>query len=93
MLVLTRKVGEAITIGDDVKITIVELKGSHVRLGIEAPPDVIVHREEVYIRIQEANIRSADSPKTLHEISMLWKKMRKEDNNTKKGEKDGEDKV
>lgn len=77
MLVLTRKVGEGITIGNDIKITIVELKGSQVRLGIEAPQNVIVHREEVYKKIQEANVMSADSPKTLGEIARLWKEMKK----------------
>jgi carbon storage regulator len=45
MLLLTRKLGENIRIGDDVKITIVEVKGNHVKLGIEAPPSVKVHRE------------------------------------------------
>ena len=52
MLLLTRKLGENIRIGDDVKITIVEVKGTHVKLGIEAPPSVKVHREEIYERIQ-----------------------------------------
>ena len=58
MLLLTRKLGENIRIGDDVKITIVEVKGNHVKLGIEAPPSVKVHREEIYERIQEENRRS-----------------------------------
>ena len=53
MLLLTRKLGENIRIGDDVKITIVEVKGNHVKLGIDAPPNVKVHREEIYERIQE----------------------------------------
>jgi carbon storage regulator len=52
MLLLTRKLGENIRIGDDVKITIVEVKGNHVKLGIDAPPSVKVHREEIYERIQ-----------------------------------------
>ena len=58
MLLLTRKLGENIRIGDDVKITIVEVKGNHVKLGIEAPPSVKVHREEIYERIQEENRRA-----------------------------------
>lgn len=53
MLLLTRKLGENIRIGDDVKITIVEVKGNHVKLGIDAPPSVKVHREEIYERIQQ----------------------------------------
>ena len=55
MLVLTRKVGESITIGDDVKIIVMQIKGKQVRLGIKASPQTIVHREEVYQRIQEEN--------------------------------------
>jgi carbon storage regulator len=58
MLLLTRKLGENIRIGDDVKITIVEVKGNHVKLGIDAPPSIKVHREEIYERIQEENRRA-----------------------------------
>ena len=58
MLLLTRKLGENIRIGDDVKITIVEVKGNHVKLGIDAPASVKVHREEIYERIQEENRRA-----------------------------------
>ena len=61
MLLLTRKLGENIRIGDDVKITIVEVKGNHVKLGIDAPPSVKVHREEIYERIQEENRRAQAS--------------------------------
>ena len=59
MLLLTRKLGENIRIGDDVKITIVEVKGNHVKLGIDAPPSVKVHREEIYERIQRQNRKAA----------------------------------
>ena len=64
MLLLTRKLGENIRIGDDVKITIVEVKGNHVKLGIDAPPSVKVHREEIYERIQAENrrLREAQAP-------------------------------
>ncbi len=48
MLILTRKLGESITIGDDIKITFLETKGKQVRIGIEAPPHIAVHREEIY---------------------------------------------
>lgn len=48
MLVLTRKIGELIVIGDDIKIKIVEIKGKQVRIGIEAPRNVAVNREEIY---------------------------------------------
>ena len=52
MLILTRRVSESIIIGDDVKITVLGVKGYQVRIGIEAPKDVSVHREEIYERIQ-----------------------------------------
>lgn len=61
MLVLTRKVGEGIAIGDDVKILVMQIKGKQVRLGIKAGPATIVHREEIYQRIQEENRRAAGS--------------------------------
>ena len=60
MLILTRKSGESITIGDDVKITVIEVKGKQVRIGIDAPRNYIIHREEVYIRIQEENKRAPE---------------------------------
>ena len=55
MLVLTRKIGEAIAIGEDIKVIVMQVKGKQVRLGIKASPSTIVHREEVYQRIQEEN--------------------------------------
>lgn len=58
MLVLTRKLGENIRIGDNVKITVLEVRSGQVKLGIEAPPEVKVHREEIYARIQEENRRA-----------------------------------
>ena len=55
MLVLTRKVGEGIIIGDDIKISIVELKSGGVRIGIEAPRELKVHRQEVFEKIRQEN--------------------------------------
>ncbi len=52
MLVLTRKLGESIAIDDHIKIRVVQIKGKQVRLGIEAPKDTKIHREEVYLAIQ-----------------------------------------
>lgn len=61
MLVLTRKLGETIAIDDDIKIVVVSIKGRQVRLGIEAPRDTRIHREEVYLAIQEENKAAAES--------------------------------
>ena len=58
MLILTRRIGECITIGDQIRVYVIGIKGKQVRLGIDAPGDAIVHREEVYKRIVEEN-RSA----------------------------------
>jgi carbon storage regulator len=52
MLILTRRVGETVVIGDDITVTVLGVKGNQVRLGIGAPKDVAVHREEVYERIK-----------------------------------------
>ena len=59
VLVLTRKVGEAIAIGDDVKIIVMQIKGKQVRLGIKASPTTTVHREEIYQKIQEENLAAS----------------------------------
>ncbi len=74
MLVLTRKPGEGIIIGDDVKITIVELKGGGVRIGVDAPRDMKVHRQEVFDRIKEENMEAAKwDIADLNELSSIIK--------------------
>jgi len=52
MLILTRRVGETLMIGDNVTVTVLGVKGNQVRVGVNAPKDVSVHREEIYMRIQ-----------------------------------------
>ena len=61
MLVLTRRAGESVMIGDDVVITVLEVRGDVIRLGIRAPREIQVHREEVYRELQAAN-KAAASP-------------------------------
>ena len=53
MLILTRRVGETLMVGDDVTVTVLGVKGNQVRIGVNAPKDVAVHREEIYDRIQK----------------------------------------
>ncbi len=62
MLVLTRKLGESIRIGDNIVIKVVDLDGRHVKIGIEAPKNIAVNREEIYERIQNENKAAAQSP-------------------------------
>jgi carbon storage regulator len=77
MLVLTRKLGEVIRVGDTVTVRILEVKGNQVRLGVEAPADVRIYREEVYRAIrrenEEAALREAGS---LEEASTAWESRR-----------------
>ncbi len=60
MLILTRKLGESITIGDDIRVSVIGVRGRQVRLAIDAPTNVIVHREEIYVKIQAENLRRTD---------------------------------
>ncbi len=59
MLVLTRRVGEGITIGTNIRVVVVEMKGGQVRLGIEAPANVPIHRDEIYAKVREENKKAA----------------------------------
>ena len=75
MLILTRKLGESITIGDEIKITLLDCQGKQVKLGIVAPADVKVHREEVYEKIQEENQKAVTASKhDLIEVATRWRK-------------------
>ncbi|MCP5416592.1 MAG: carbon storage regulator CsrA [Chromatiaceae bacterium] len=61
MLILTRRVGETLMIGDEVTVTVLGVKGNQVRIGVNAPRDVTVHREEIYERIKQEQLASQDS--------------------------------
>lgn len=60
MLILTRRVGESLRIGDEVTVTVLGIKGSQVRIGVNAPKSVSVHREEVYDRINEEKSKNSE---------------------------------
>ncbi|MBW2646921.1 MAG: carbon storage regulator CsrA [Deltaproteobacteria bacterium] len=80
MLILTRKLGETIRIGNEIKITILNAKGRQIKVGIDAPPDVTVHREEVYQMIREQNILAAESGRddsTSKSLSHVWNRLKK----------------
>ncbi len=76
MLILTRKPGESLYIGDNLKVTIVEIKGNQIRVGIDAPPEYRIYREEIYLQILEENKKAAEagiSGDALEQLSGSWK--------------------
>lgn len=73
MLILTRKQGESITIGDDIKVTVLGVYGRQVRLGVEAPLKVVVHREEVYLKIKEENRKARTIKSDLIDLARMIK--------------------
>ena len=70
MLVLARKINESIIINDNIEITVLEVKGDQIKIGIDAPKSVPVYRKELYVQIQEANAEAANTvnPKALSEF-------------------------
>jgi carbon storage regulator len=75
MLVLTRKLGESIAIDDHIKIMVVQIKGKQVRLGIQAPKETKIHRQEVYEAIQDSNKEAASaSPKSVSQVAEMLKR-------------------
>jgi len=75
MLVLSRKKDQSIVIGDNIEITIIDIQSDQVRIGINAPKNIAIHRKEVYIEIQEENKRAAGSKALApEELSKFFKK-------------------
>ncbi len=72
MLALSRKVNESIIIGNDIELTILEIKGDQIKLGISAPKSVPVYRKELYLQIQESNKQAAESTVTDEVLKKLF---------------------
>lgn len=62
MLILTRRIGETLMVGDDISVTVLGVKGNQIRLGVDAPKDVSVHREEIYQRLQSEGGKAPAGP-------------------------------
>ncbi len=72
MLALTRKINETIVIGNDIELTILEIKGDQVKIGISAPKSVPIYRKEIYLQIKEANKEAAQTSATDDQIKKLF---------------------
>lgn len=82
MLVLTRRLGESVCINDDIKIVIQSIKGNQVRVGISAPRQTVIHREEIYQRIQLENKEASNLPTELGPMKAMYKAMQDDKNVT-----------
>lgn len=75
MLILTRRPGESIYLGDDIKITVLSVQGKQIKVGLEVPEDMPVYREEVYLRVQEQNKMAFQlTDQDLLAATKLWQK-------------------
>ena len=75
MLILTRRAGESLHIGDNIKITVFSIQGKQVKLGITVPDDTVVYREEVYLRVKDENQQALlASNQDLLAVAALWQK-------------------
>jgi len=73
MLALSRKINESIIIGNDIEITILEVKGEQVKIGINAPKSIPVYRKEIYLQIKEANKEASETSPTDELLKQLFK--------------------
>ena len=76
MLILSRKVGEAIIVNEKIAIRLLEIKGGQIKLGFDAPSDVTIHREEIFLKIVEENKKAASLPQP-EDLSVLSKLIQK----------------
>ncbi len=74
MLALSRKIGESIIIGNDIELTILEVKGDQVKIGINAPKSIPVYRKEIYLQIKDSNKEAASSEATVDLLKNLFQK-------------------
>ena len=72
MLALSRKKGEALMINNDIEITVLDIKGEQVKIGISAPKEVPVYRKEIYIQIQEANKEASANMEGMEQLASLF---------------------
>ncbi|MFP4168552.1 MAG: carbon storage regulator CsrA [Desulfonatronovibrionaceae bacterium] len=74
MLILTRKIGESIHLGDEIEVTVLEMKGRQVRLGLKVPEDMPVYRDELYKKIQSENVQAVQAgTEDILMVADLWK--------------------
>lgn len=78
MLILTRRIGESLYLGDSIKITVLGVQGKQIKIGLEVPDDMTVYREEVYLRVLKANQEALESfDSDLMAAATLWDKKKK----------------
>jgi carbon storage regulator len=78
MLILTRRIGESLYVGDNIRITVLTMQGKQVKIGLDVPPDMVVYREEVYNRVTEENQMTLKiSTEDILGAAQLWKTAKK----------------
>lgn len=84
MLVLTRRLGESIWINDDIRIVIQSIRGNQVRIGIAAPKEMVVHREEIYQKIHQENREAFNAPEQMQPVRELYRSMKPTEESSEK---------